>query len=154
MHFMHWSQCMHFHALKSMHAFPCIEKNYYCVVKSLWNRLVIKIWFWNSENIKYCMERCLFLPILNSNAVAERMAREYWKMHAQASSCIADTALSPRNAFNPMQNSAPPRPALDRMHYSGFVQYRQCSSRPSRAFSNTPFAIRSAIPQCRLKNEM
>ena len=33
-------------------------------------------------------ERYLFLPILNSNAVAERMAREYWKMHAQASALV------------------------------------------------------------------
>ena len=54
------------------------------------------------------MERCLFLPILNSNAVAEWMAQEYWKMHAKAESCIADTALSPRNAFHPMQDEAKP----------------------------------------------
>ena len=83
-------------------------------------------------------ERFGSFKLSNSNAVAVCMAREYWKMHAKAESCIADTALSPRNAFDPMQNSASPRPALDGMHYSGFVQYRQCSSRPSRAFSNTP----------------
>ena len=46
-------------------------------------------------------ERYLFLPISNSNAVAERMAREYWKMHAQASAfaCIFQYSLSIRSAI-------------------------------------------------------
>ena len=92
------------------------------------------------------MERCLFLPILNSNAVAERMAREYWKMHAQASSCIADTALSPRNAFHPMQllgfasycigwNALLGLRAVSAMQLSAFACIFQYS-----------LAIRSAIP--------
>ena len=60
-------------------------------------------------------ERFCSFKLSNSNAVAVHMAREYWKMHAQALSCIADTARSPSNAF-PMQDEAKPSPALDRMH--------------------------------------
>ena len=64
-------------------------------------------------------ERFGSFKLSNSNAVAVRMAREYWKMHAKAESCIADTARSPSNAFNPMQDEAKPSSALDRVHYEG-----------------------------------
>jgi len=87
----------------------------------------------------YGTEKCLFIPILYSNVIAAWMAWEYWKMHANDSSCIADKALIPRNAFH--SNAAlglRPQAALIGMHYSGFVLCRQCSSRHSRAFSNTP----------------
>ena len=43
----------------------------------------------------------------NSNVVLlSGWRREYWKMHAKAESCIADTARSPSNAFHPMQYEA------------------------------------------------
>ena len=46
------------------------------------------------------IEKCLFIPILYSNVIAAWMAWEYWKMHANDSSCIADKALILCNAFH------------------------------------------------------
>ena len=56
-------------------------------------------------------ERFGSFKLSNSNAVAVRMAREYWKMHAKAESCFAEfcigsNALRGLSAVSAMQLEA------------------------------------------------
>ena len=111
---LHWIQCR-----TGMHWIQCMP---FCkkFVKSTGDQKQSL----NGPNERFCSFK---LP--NSNAVAVRMAREYWKMHAQASalvcilsnaglgfasSCIGNALLGPRpsRAF-----SNTPEPSDQQQHY-------------------------------------